>query len=122
MAADLTQGRSAPLVATAKGADGPSPGALRRSERPSAQGATMRTVGPEAGPRVHIQRATLSPRQALCLRQVALGQTSGEIAQGLRLSVRTVDQYIAEGCARLGVKKRASAVAEALRLGLISLG
>ena len=68
-----------------------------------------------------VRPVALSPRQRHCLERVALGQTSGEIARALRLSVRTVDQYIAEACARMGVRKRSSAVAIAVRHGLIDL-
>lgn len=61
----------------------------------------------------------LSPRQAQCLYFVGLGRTSAQIAEVLGLSVRTVDQYVAESCARLSARNRTHAVVEALRLGLI---
>ncbi|MBI1198942.1 MAG: helix-turn-helix transcriptional regulator [Phenylobacterium sp.] len=62
----------------------------------------------------------LSPRQIQCLDLVRLGRTSPQIAQVLGLSARTVDQYVAEACARLQARNRTHAVAESLRLGLIS--
>lgn len=62
----------------------------------------------------------LSPRQIQCLELVRLGRTSPQIAQALGLSARTVDQYVAEACARLHARNRTHAVAESLRLGLIS--
>lgn len=64
---------------------------------------------------------TLSPRQAACLQRVARGETSSQIAVELGLSVRTIDQYVAEACLRLKARRRASAVATALHLGLIKL-
>lgn len=64
-------------------------------------------------------RTPLSPRQLLCLERVAWGDTSHEIAADLGLSVRTVDQHVADACERLGVRKRASAVAIAMQRGWI---
>lgn len=69
----------------------------------------------------HLSPAALSPRQLACLHRVAAGESSSEIARTFGLSVRTVDQYVAEACARLGVRKRTSAVAKALGLGLLQL-
>jgi len=42
------------------------------------------------------------------------GKTSLEIAFDLRISRRTVDQYVAEAKKRLGARNRAQAVAEAV--------
>ena len=67
-----------------------------------------------------VEAGGLSPRQHDCLERVAQGETSSQIATALDLSVRTVDQYIAQACLRLGVRRRASAVARAVRLGLIA--
>ena len=62
----------------------------------------------------------LSPRQLHCLRLAAQGLTSPEIAKTLGISSRTVDQYFAGACERLGVRNRTQAVAELVALGLIS--
>lgn len=61
----------------------------------------------------------LSPRQLQCLEMIAGGQTSAEIAQALGVSRRTIDHYVANACARLGVRNRTQAVAKAIVDGLI---
>ena len=61
----------------------------------------------------------LSDRQLECLRLVAAGQSSPEIARSLGLSPRTVDEYITDACRRLGVRTRVQAVVAAMRAGLI---
>lgn len=66
------------------------------------------------------ERVKLSTRQIDCLKLVAEGLSSQEIARKLSLSPRTVDDYIASGCARLGVRTRVQAVVIAVRLGFIS--
>jgi len=71
------------------------------------------TVGKDSTP-------TLSPRQVACLRLVAGGKTTLEIGAELGISNRTVEQYVAEACARLGVRTRIEAIVKTIRLGLIS--
>ena len=61
----------------------------------------------------------LTPRQLECLTRIAAGETSAEIAVALGLSKRTVDHYVTHACARLGVRKRAQAVAKVIRSRLI---
>jgi DNA-binding CsgD family transcriptional regulator len=61
----------------------------------------------------------LTARQIECLRRIAGGEISVEIAASLGLSVRTVDHYIGAACAKLSARTRAQAVATAIRLGLI---
>lgn len=63
---------------------------------------------------------SLSARQLECLRRIAGGETSAHIALSLGLSRRTVDHYVGDACAKLGVRTRAQAVAKAISLGLIS--
>ena len=62
----------------------------------------------------------LSPRQLACLRLVAVGKTTLEIAADLGISNRTVEQYVADACTRLGVRTRIEAVVKAVRSGLIT--
>lgn len=62
----------------------------------------------------------LAPRQVECLRWVQAGKSSGDIGAILGISPRTVDDYIAEACARLGVRTRVQAISRAIALGLLS--
>jgi DNA-binding CsgD family transcriptional regulator len=61
----------------------------------------------------------LSPRHQECLRLLADGLTSPMIARRLRISPYTVDKYFAALCRRLAVKRRAQALALAIRRNLI---
>ncbi|WP_255500614.1 helix-turn-helix transcriptional regulator [Caulobacter sp. 17J80-11] len=61
----------------------------------------------------------LTPRQAECLRWAAEGKSSWDIAQITGLSPRTVDEHLDNACRRLGVKRRAQAVAAATRAGIL---
>lgn len=65
------------------------------------------------------RRDRLSRRERECLRWVADGKTSWEIAAILDVSVATVDNTVASARRRLGVATRAQAVAAALGAGLI---
>lgn len=69
------------------------------------------------------QRASLelSMRQLECLKWVREGKSSHDIATILGISHRTVDEYIAAACARLGVRTRVQAVAEAAMAGVLNL-
>ena len=62
---------------------------------------------------------TLTPRQIQCLRWVMEGKSSTDIGTILGLSPRTVDAYIADACARLGVRTRMQAVIVATDKGLL---
>lgn len=62
----------------------------------------------------------LSERQFDCLKLVADGLSSAEVARRLGLSPRTVDEYLRDACARLGVRTRVQAVAMAIRIGLLN--
>lgn len=62
----------------------------------------------------------LAPRQVECLRWVQAGKSSGDIGAILGISSRTVDDYIADACARLGVRTRVQAISRAIALGLLS--
>lgn len=64
---------------------------------------------------------TLTPRQRECLRRIAEGETTQEIAHALGLSRHTVDHYIATACDRLQAKSRAHAVALAISRNLICI-
>lgn len=63
----------------------------------------------------------LSPRQRECLYWAAKGKSSHDIGSILNLSKRTVDEYIAGACKRLGVRTRQQAISVAVKYGLIPL-
>jgi DNA-binding CsgD family transcriptional regulator len=61
----------------------------------------------------------LSARQRECLAWVRQGKSSGVIGDILGVSVRTVDEHLAEACRKLGVRSRVQAAVEASLAGLI---
>jgi two-component system nitrate/nitrite response regulator NarL len=63
---------------------------------------------------------TLSMRERELLELAAQGATSGEIANRLSLSPNTVKTYWQRLYEKLGTGDRASAVAEAIRRGLLT--
>jgi two-component system, NarL family, response regulator NreC len=63
--------------------------------------------------------ADLSERERQVLRLIALGHTNAEIAEQLRLSVRTVETHRAHVQRKLGLSSRAELVGYALRHGLV---
>ena len=62
---------------------------------------------------------TLSRRQAECLYWVQEGKSAVDIGLILGLSPRTVEEYLAKACDKLGVRTRVQAVVRAHRLGLL---
>lgn len=62
----------------------------------------------------------LTDRQMDCLRWARDGHSAKEIGKLTGLSDRTVEDHFAKACARLGVRNRTQAVAQALLLGLIT--
>lgn len=63
----------------------------------------------------------LSERETQVLRDVAKGRTNREIAQGLRISDRTVQGHLANIFGKLHVSSRTEMVTVALQRGLITL-
>lgn len=63
--------------------------------------------------------AALSPREKEVLRLVAGGKTNAEIAAQLSVGVETVKTILARACTKLGVRRRAQAVAAAHSQGLL---
>lgn len=61
----------------------------------------------------------LSARERECLSWVSRGKSSSDIGAILSLSPRTVDSYLEKVCAKLGVRTRIEAVANAVRAGVI---
>jgi DNA-binding CsgD family transcriptional regulator len=65
------------------------------------------------------RRVTLSRRQIQCLFWVQEGKSATDIGVILGLSPRTVEEYLAKACDKLGVRRRVQAVVRAHRLGLL---
>ena len=83
----------------------------RDSERlQAAAGAAAGTTAPSEG---------LTKREVEVLRLVASGNTNNEIANGLVLSVRTVERHIGNIYAKIGARGRADATAYALTRNLV---
>jgi DNA-binding CsgD family transcriptional regulator len=74
-------------------------------------------VGPDAG-RIG-SRAHLTPRELSVLRLVSTGSQCHDAAQALGLGEETIRSHLKKAQAKLGVRNRAHAVAEALRQNLI---
>jgi PAS domain S-box-containing protein len=72
------------------------------------------------GRRDELQRPRLTPRELEVLRLAAQGQSGPEIAARLFVSPATIKTHFENLYAKLGVCDRASAVAKALRLGLMT--
>ncbi|TMM28084.1 MAG: response regulator transcription factor [Actinobacteria bacterium] len=66
-------------------------------------------------------QSALSPRERDVLRLVGRGATNREIANELEIGDQTVKTLLARSCAKLGVSRRADAVAAARGLGLLVL-
>jgi DNA-binding NarL/FixJ family response regulator len=64
-------------------------------------------------------RAALSPREREVLRLVAAGSTNRNIAEQLSIGDETVKTLLSRIFAKLGVRRRAEAVSEAHRRGLL---
>jgi DNA-binding CsgD family transcriptional regulator len=61
----------------------------------------------------------IAARELECLKLCSHGLTSEEIAETLKLSPHTVNQYLTNTARKLGAVNRIQAVSKALRLGLI---
>jgi len=64
-------------------------------------------------------RAALSPREREVLRLVAAGRTNRQIAEDLAIGAETVKTLVTRTFAKLGVSRRAEAVATGQRMGLL---
>jgi two-component system, NarL family, nitrate/nitrite response regulator NarL len=67
-----------------------------------------------------MNRSVLTPRECEVLQLAAEGNRGSEIARRLGLSPATVKSHFEHAYLKLGARNRAAAVAEAMRLGLIS--
>lgn len=74
--------------------------------------APRRPPGQDQGP--------LTPRQVEVLELIVAGLTNAEIAERLAITEKTAEHHVSAVLARLGAPNRASAVATAIGLGLVS--
>lgn len=68
-----------------------------------------------------MKKSILTKREKQVFEMLILNKTTKEIAETLKISEKTVRNHISNAMQKLGVKGRASAVVELLRLGEISL-
>ncbi len=68
-----------------------------------------------------MKKNILTKREKEVFEMLILNKTTKEIASKLKISEKTVRNHISNAMQKLGVKGRASAVVELLRLGEISL-
>lgn len=66
------------------------------------------------------RRSALTRRELECLRLVADGRTTADIAAAFAISENTVNHHLAAACRKLQALNRPHAVASAFRLGLIT--
>ena len=84
--------------------------------------ALLQDQPPEPKPVTDDSYESLSPREREALRLIALGHTNREIADMLRLSVKTVEVHRARVMAKLGLTTRAALVRYALQRGILGGG
>ena len=68
-----------------------------------------------------MKKGILTKREKQVFEMLIINKTTKEIAETLKISEKTVRNHISNAMQKLGVKGRASAVVELLRLGEISL-
>ena len=68
-----------------------------------------------------MKKSILTKREKQVFEMLIINKTTREIANSLKISEKTVRNHISNAMQKLGVKGRASAVVELLRLGEISL-
>lgn len=68
-----------------------------------------------------MNKSILTKREKQVFEMLIINKTTKEIADNLSISEKTVRNHISNAMQKLGVKGRASAVVELLRLGEISL-
>lgn len=87
-----------------------------------AAGQQARTLWQSQLPEVTVNNdERLSPRQVDCIKLVARGMTSWEIAAVLNISDQTVSEYLTDARRRLAVSNRAQLVLKSLKLGYFTL-
>jgi DNA-binding NarL/FixJ family response regulator len=70
---------------------------------------------------IHLAEDTLTEREIAVLKIVAQGNSNGEVARKLSVSVETIKQHMKNIAAKLGTSDRAHAVAIAIKRGIITV-
>jgi two-component system nitrate/nitrite response regulator NarL len=102
-------------------------GSIRRAILAVARGETVLgpdqqiAIGAEIRAQIPVSAPTLSGRERAVLSLAADGSTNEAIAKRLELSESTVKTYLSRTYRKLGVTSKASAVARAIREGLLEL-
>ncbi len=68
-----------------------------------------------------MKKSILTKREKQVFELLILNKSTGEIADNLKISEKTVRNHISNAMQKLGVKGRAGAVVELLKLGELSL-
>lgn len=76
---------------------------------------------PLVGSEVNMNNSILTKREREVFELLIKNKTTNEIAQRLKISDKTVRNHISNAMQKLGVKGRAGAVIELIRLGEIKL-
>lgn len=82
----------------------------------------LRAFAPRPNKAVQLKAGErLSAREVEVLKLAARGMSNGDIADALRVSLRTVKGHLAEIFSKLGVGSRTEAIATCLRAGILSM-
>lgn len=76
---------------------------------------------PDVGSEGNMKKGILTKREHEVFELLIQNKTTNEIAEELKISEKTVRNHISNAMQKLGVKGRASAVVELLKLGELSL-
>ena len=81
----------------------------------------MKNINPNLGSEVFMDKYILTKREKEVFKLLVTNKTTKEIAKELNISEKTVRNHISNAIQKLGVKGRAQAVVELLKMNIISL-
>ena len=81
----------------------------------------MNNINPRQGSEVFMDKYILTKREKEVFKLLVTNKTTKEIAEILNISEKTVRNHISNAMQKLGVKGRAQAVVELLKMNIISL-